>query len=133
MPDLSFKQFSDDAVLVEVFKPEHLEEELSNAERIKRKNRMKRLKNKMKRMRDRRMKQAATKDRIDNRSQKRARSAMAKKLKPGKDRKDMSMADRKNLERRLDQRQAMIKRLAIRLKPKVRKDAMERHGGAKKK
>lgn len=125
MLDFTFKDFSADAELVSSHMPEQIDEEISNMERVKRKNRMKRLKNKMKRMRERRMKQAATKDRIDNRSQKRARNKIAKTLSK-KDRKDMSMADRRNLERRLDRKKSLIKRLAVRLRPQTRKDAMDR-------
>lgn len=121
---LGFKDF--DRLDEEV---EQLDEVLSTAARIKKRALMKRMRSKIKLGQQKAKKRAASKERLEKRSKKRARTAVAKKLMK-KDKKDMSLADRISLEKRLVAKKSMIQRMAKRMLKDVRKDDIKRRTGS---
>jgi len=105
---------------------EQLDEVLDPQQRIKRKQIMRRLKSRMKVGRERAKRKTASLEKLKQRAQKRARMAMFKKLAAGKDKDEMSFADRKNVEKRLESKKGVIDRMAKKLLPQVRKDEQAR-------
>lgn len=107
---------------------EPTEEELSISARRKLARLMKRRKSQLKRHRARAMKRMATKDVLKKRARRQARSAAAKVLTKGKAKADLSVAQKKSIEKRLAQGgwQSRIAVLNKRLMPKVRKMERER-------
>lgn len=103
-----------------------VDEALDNTQRMKRKQIMRRLKARMKVGRERAKRKTASLEKLKSRAQKRARSAMFKKLAAGKDKSEMSYADRKNVEKRLESKKGVIDRMAKKLLPQVRKDEQAR-------
>ena len=105
---------------------EELEEALDNTQRLKRSQLMRRLKSKLKLGRQKASKKSATAEKLKARAQRRARLNMFKKMTMGKDKSQMSLADRKAIEKRLDSKKNIIDRMAKKLLPQVRKDDRER-------
>ena len=103
-----------------------LDEVLDPVQRMKRKQTMRRLKARLKVGRERAKKKTASLEKLKQRAQKRARLAMFKKLAAGKSKDDMSYADRKQIEKRLEGKKGIIDRMAKKMLPQVRKDEQAR-------
>lgn len=102
---------------------EPAEEELSISGRRKLARVMKRRKSQLKRARERAKKRMATKAVLAKRARRQSRGAAAKILTKGKAKSDLSVAQKKNIEKRLSQTgwQQRINILQKRLMPKVRR------------
>jgi len=107
---------------------EPAEEELSISGRRKLARVMKRRKSQLKRARERAKKRMATKDVLKKRARRQARGQAAKLLTKGKAKSDLSVAQKKNIEKRLSQQgwQQRINVLNKRLMPKVRRQEIGR-------
>lgn len=105
---------------------EQLDEVLDPMQRMKRKQLMRRLMPRLKIGRERAKRKTADLSKLKKRAQKRARSAMFKKLAQGKDKDKLSYADRKQIEKRLESKKGVIDRMAKKLLPQVRKDEQAR-------
>ena len=101
-------------------------EALTTAQRVKARQRFRRLKAKIRRGQERAKKKVASPEVIDKRAQKQARNIVIKKLLKGKDKSDLSFAARTELEKRVDKKKNVIDRLAKKLKPAVRKADREK-------
>ena len=107
---------------------EPTEEELSISGRRKLARVMKRRKSQLKRARERAKKRMAKKDVLARRARRQARGQAAKVLTKGKSKADLSVAQKKNIEKRLAQ-QGWQQRIAVinkRLMPKVRRQEIGR-------
>lgn len=107
---------------------EPTEEELSISGRRKLARVMKRRKSQLKRARARAKKRMATKDVLKKRARRQARGTAAKVLTKGKAKSDLSVAQKKNIEKRLSQQgwQQRINVINKRLMPKVRRQEISR-------
>ena len=107
---------------------EPAEEELSISGRRKLARVMKRRKSQLKRARERAKKRMATKAVLTKRARRSSRAAAAKVLTKGKSKADLSVAQKKNIEKRLSQTgwQQRINILQKRLMPKVRRREIAR-------
>ena len=107
---------------------EPAEEELSISGRRKLARVMKRRKSQLKRARERAKKRMATKAVLTKRARRSSRAAAAKVLTKGKSKADLSVAQKKNIEKRLSQTgwQQRIAILQKRLMPKVRRREIAR-------
>jgi len=107
---------------------EPAEEELSISGRRKLARVMKRRKSQLKRARERAKKRMATKAVLTKRARRSSRAAAAKVLTKGKSKADLSVAQKKNIEKRLSQTgwQQRISILQKRLMPKVRRREIAR-------
>lgn len=101
---------------------EQLDEVLDAAQRMKKKATMRRIKAKLKLGRKRAQKKRADPEKLKKRAARRARSAMFKKLAQGKNKGEMSLSDRRAVEKRLESKKGIIQRMAKKLLPTVRKD-----------
>ena len=100
---------------------EYMDEALSAADRRQKARTMKRMKNRLKIARKKSMRRTATTDTLKKRAQRSARAAMAKKFSGGKSKSDMSLSQRKSVEKRLDRVKGRISNLAKRKVKDVRK------------
>lgn len=107
---------------------EPTEEELSISGRRKLARVMKRRKSQLKRARERAKKRMATKAVLAKRARRQSRGAAAKVLAKGKAKSDLSVAQKKSIEKRLSQTgwQQRINILQKRLMPKVRRQEIGR-------
>lgn len=105
---------------------EELEEALDSTQRLKRSQLMRRLKSKLKIGRQKAAKKSANKEQLKKRAERRARLDMFKKMANGKDKSQMSLSDRKAIEKRMESKKGVIKRMAQKLLPQVRKDDQAR-------
>lgn len=107
---------------------EPTEEELSISGRRKLARVMKRRKSQLKRARERAKKRMATKAVLQKRARRQSRGAAAKVLAKGKSKADLSVAQKKSIEKRLSQGgwQQRINILQKRLMPKVRRQEIGR-------
>jgi hypothetical protein len=107
---------------------EQTDEELSISGRRKLARVMKRRKSQLKRARERAKKRMAKKDVLAKRARRQARGQAAKVLTKGKNKADLSVAQKKNIEKRLAQQgwQQRINVLNKRLMPKVRRQEIGR-------
>lgn len=107
---------------------EPTEEELSISGRRKLARTMKRRKSQLKRARERAKKRMATKAVLQKRARRQSRGAAAKILTKGKAKADLSVAQKKSIEKRLSQGgwQQRINVLQKRLMPKVRRQEIGR-------
>ena len=104
----------------------NLDEVLTVAQRIKR-GRIMKMKSKMiQRKREFSMKKRASSEKLQRRAQKKARNILAKKYMGGKRRDEMGYGELEYLEKKLSVKKAVIKKIAKRLLPQVRKDETER-------
>jgi hypothetical protein len=103
-----------------------LDEVLNTSQRLARRRSLK--KNKARVARGKRIKQRrlADRDTLKIRAARSARKLFMKKLTGGKDKADISLAQRKSIEKQLERKSGAIKKLAVRLLPKVRKSEVER-------
>ena len=105
---------------------EEINEVLTVAQRIKR-GRIMRMKSKMiQRKRAFSMKRRASSEKLQKRARKKARNILAKKYTGGKSRDEMGYGELEYLEKKLSLKKAVIKKIAKRLLPQVRKDETER-------
>ena len=107
---------------------EQTDEELSISGRRKLARVMKRRKSQLKRARERAKKRMAKKEVLARRARRQARGQAAKVLTKGKNKADLSVAQKKNIEKRLAQ-QGWQQRIAVinkRLMPKVRRQEITR-------
>jgi hypothetical protein len=109
------------------------DEALSMQQRLARGRQMKKLKSKIALGRKRAMRKTANLETLKKRAKKAARNAVLKKMTKGMDKKDISLARRMDLEKRLEKKKGLIDKLARKLLPQVRRNEKERKsGGAKK-
>ena len=117
----SFADFSEEESIFEEWLAEQdLGEVVTTATRIKMKQSFK--KNKAKIMRGRKMaeKKPASPEKLKDRANKQARTAFTKSILGGKDKSELSLADRANLERKLAKKKPAIAKLAKKLLPQVK-------------
>jgi len=105
---------------------EQLDEVLNMQQRMKKKATMRRLKAKIALGRKRAAKKRANPEQLKKRAARRARAQMFKKLSQGKSKNQMSMSDRKAVEKRLESKKGVIQRMAKKMIPTVRKDDQSR-------
>ena len=72
------------------------------------------------------MKKKASPEKILKRAQKQARDIFAQKILKGKSKADLSISGKENLEKKLDKKKVLIKRIAKKLIPKIKKAESER-------
>ena len=103
-----------------------LDEIMSKMVRMK-KSRMMKVKGKqIARKRKLAMKRKADPEKLKTRAMKKARDMVAKKLLKDKDKSDLSISGKENLEKRLLKKKAVIAKIAKRILPQVRKAENER-------
>lgn len=105
---------------------QELQEALTTAQRAKRRMQFRRLKPKIKRAREIAKKRLAPKEKLEKRAAKQARKTIESKMLGGKTKNDLPFASRSAIEKKVDKRSAVIKRLAKKLYPKARKAEVER-------
>ena len=105
-----------------------LQEVLNMQQRLKRKAMMRRLKGKIKLGRRRAKYKIANKEKLSKRSQKKAREIIRARIagSQGKQYKDLPYAGRQQVDKKVEKKKDLIKRLAVRMMPKVKKAEMER-------
>ena len=95
--------------------------EISIQQRLKRKNRMKRLQPRLRVARRRAARRGVTQDVVKRRAQRRARNAVKKRIAGGRE--ITGAGEKKRIERMADKRKAVITRLARQKRHDVRRDA----------
>ena len=103
-----------------------LDEVMSKMARMKRARMMKVKGKQIARKRKLAMKRKADPEKLKTRAMKKARDMVAKKLLKDKDKSDLSISGKENLEKRLAKKKAVIAKIAKRILPKVRKAENER-------
>ena len=103
-----------------------VDEALSNAQRLKVSQRMKRLSKKMVAARQRAMKKAPSTEQIKKRANKQARNLVKMKLTKGVPPNELSMGQRAELEKKMAKKGAAVNKLARKLQIKIKKDDQER-------
>lgn len=122
--DEYYKEIHDEELLkiaIEESGEEIANEALTNAQRIKAKATFRKNKSKIKRGREKAKRKLATPDKLLKRAQKAARKEVEKKLLKGKSKSDLSFSARQGLEKKVDKKKGVIKRVAKKLLPSVRK------------
>ena len=72
------------------------------------------------------MKKKKTPEKLKKTAQKQARDMLAKKILKDRSKADLSISGKENLEKKLDKKKAVIKRIAKKLIPKIKKAEAER-------
>ena len=103
-----------------------LDEIMTKMARMKRSRMMKVKGKQIARKRKLAMKRKADPEKLKTRAMKKARDMVAKKLLKDKDKSDLSISGKENLEKRLAKKKAVIAKIAKRILPKVRKAENER-------
>ena len=111
---------------------ESIQEVLSNSQRRKAGQRMKRMSRRIQMAKKRALKKAPTMDKLKDRANKQARRDMVKKLTRGQSKSDLSIGRRGEIEKRLKKAQTRIDRNAKRLLPQMRKIDRDRRTSANK-
>ena len=111
---------------------EELDEVLSNAQRVKAGQRMKRMSKRIQMAKKRALRKAPSMDILKKRAKKQARTDFIKKMSKGTAKSDMSMGQRAALEKRLAKKKSAIDRAAKKLIPQMRKIDKERRSAAQK-
>lgn len=106
-------------------------EALDMTQRLARSRQFKRNKAKIALGRKRAAKRTANMDTLKKRARKQARNLLLKKLTKDTDKSELSLARRKDLEKRLDKKKNVIDKMARKLIPQVRKIDKERKRGSK--
>ncbi len=119
----SLKRFS---AFIDSVEHVDVDEALSHAQRIKASLRMKKMKSRIKIGKARAMRRTPTMDVIKKRAHRQARLKVLRKLTRGMGKGDLSFAKRQDIEKRLDKKSAVIKRIAKRLIPDIRKADRDR-------
>ena len=103
-----------------------LDEVMSKATRMK-KSRMMKMKGKqIARKRKIAMKRKANPEKLKKRAMKKARDIIAKRILKDKDKSDLSIAGKENLEKKLAKKKAVIAKIAKKILPKIRSAENER-------
>jgi len=110
-----------------------VDEALTQSQRVKASQRMKRMSKRIQMAKKRAMKRSPTMDALKRRAQKQSRTAMIKKWTRGQEKGELSFSRRNELEKRLKKAKAKIDRNAKRLLPQVRKQDRERRSAASNK
>ena len=105
---------------------EVLDEVMTKMARMKRSRMMKVKGKQIARKRKIAMKRKANPAKLKTRSMKKARDIVAKKLLKDKDKSDLSISGKENLEKRLAKKKGVIAKIAKRILPKIRKAENER-------
>ena len=103
-----------------------LDEIMTKMARMKRARMMKVKGKQIARKRKLAMKRKADPEKLKTRAMKKARDMVAKKLLKDKDKSNLSISGKENLEKRLAKKKAVIAKIAKRILPKVRKAENER-------
>ncbi len=103
-----------------------MDEALTPAQRIKRGRLMKAKSNIISKKRARAMKKRAPSAVIHKRAMKKARNILTKKILNNKDRKDLGYGELDQLDKKLDKKKAVIKKIAKKLLPHLKKAEKER-------
>ena len=93
---------------------------------------MKRLSKRIQIAKKKSMKRAPTGDVVDKRARKQARAELGKKLSGGKSTSDMSIAQRRQVSKKIDKQPGRVDALAKRKRPEVRKMHRDRMSAANK-
>ena len=110
---------------------EELDEVLSNAQRVKAGQRMKRMSRRIQMAKKRALRKAPSIDVLKKRAQKQARTDFVKKLSKGTPKSDMSMGQRAAIEKRMKKAKSKIDRNAKKLIPQMRAKDKERRAAAR--
>ena len=103
-----------------------LDEIMTKMARMKRSRMMKVKGKQIARKRKLAMKRKANPEKLKKRAMKKARDIVAKKLLKDRDKSDLSISGKENLEKRLAKKKLVIAKIAKRILPKVRKAENER-------
>ena len=103
-----------------------LDEVMSKMVRMKKARMMKVKGKQIARKRKIAMKRKANPEKLKKRAMKKARDIVAKKILKDKDKSDLSISGKENLEKRLAKKKAVIAKIAKRILPKIRKAENER-------
>ena len=101
-------------------------EVLTPAQRFKRSQQMRRLKGKIARARKIALKRPSSPEKLQSRAQRHARNLIRKKFIKGKNYNELSFAEKQAVEKRMQGKGALINRIAMRVKPKLKKLEQER-------
>jgi len=99
---------------------ENLDEAMTMAQRLKMKQSFRKNKAKIALGRKKASRKLADKDTLMKRARKHARDLLVKKLTKGKDKSELSFAQRQNIEKQVDKKKGAIDRIAKKLLPKIR-------------
>lgn len=108
---------------------EPTDEALSMAARRKKAITMKKIQARLKVGRKKASMKVADKGKLERRSRKAARNAIAKKLTKGISKAELTPARKAEIEKRLDKMQGKVSRLAKKMLPKIRKSELEKKRG----
>ena len=111
---------------------EELDEVLSNQQRVKKSQQMKRMSKRIQMAKKRAMRRAPSMDVLKKRAKKQARTDMLKKLSKGVNKSDLSMGQRAAFEKRLKAKEKAIERNAKKLIPSMRQKDKDRRAAARK-
>ena len=103
-----------------------VDEVLTPAQRFKRSQQMRRLKGKIARARKLALKRPSSPEKLQSRAQRHARNLIRKKFIKGKNYNELSFAEKQAVEKRMQGKGALINRIAMRVKPKLKKLEQER-------
>ena len=103
-----------------------VDEVLTPAQRFKRSQQMRRLKGKIARARAISLKRPSSPEKLQTRAQRHARNLIRKKFIKGKNYNDLSFAEKQAVEKKMQGKQGLIARIAMRVKPKLKKMEQER-------
>ena len=109
------------------------DEALSIAQRNKKSRIMKAKGKQIARKRAIAMKKKANPEKLKKRAQKKAREILTKKILKDKSKNDLSQSGRESLEKKLDKKKALIKKIAKKILPKVKAAETERMAKKNKK
>ena len=101
-------------------------EVLTPAQRFKKSQQMRRLKGKIARARKLALKRPSSPEKLQQRAQRHARNLIRKKFIKGKNYNELSFAEKQAVEKRMQGKGALINRIAMRVKPKLKKLEQER-------
>ena len=110
-----------------------VDEALTQSQRMKASQRMKKMSRRIQVAKKRAMKRAPSMDVLQKRARKQARSDLLKKWTRGADKSDLSFGRRSELEKKLKKAKGKIDRNAKKLVPQMRKKDRERRSGASQK
>ena len=109
-----------------------MHEELDQQQRRKAGQRMKRLSKRIQMAKKRTLKRAASTDQIDARARRQARNQMTRKMAGGKNKSDLSIGKRKDVEKRINKQSNRLDALTRKMRPQVRKMDRDRRASANK-
>ena len=111
---------------------EQVDEAYTVAQRIKAKQRMKKMSKRIQMAKKRAMKRAPSTEKLKLRARKQAKGALVSKWMRGKQKGDLSFSQRQNIEKRLKGASGRIDTMSKKLLPDVRKQDRERRANANK-